>query len=219
MEYESPLIKAEAATTWQLIDSFDAPHIKTYGLTFDGVNLWSCSYESGKIYKHDGISATILSSFNATYRRASGLATDGRSLFSSEYNYARLFNYTGFYLPIKLTRIIAPHKPFGITFSGQNILYSIHGTKKFIVYDFLNDTIIKEINPDIGKITGLCLLGQFLVLVTHYHNRVTFMAGVSDVVVDYFALDHTYYSGLTTDGRNLYTANNETNKIEVYSKI
>jgi len=78
----SEKVKAEQG---DVITSFDSPSLNTFGLAWDGFNLWTCD-DNGFIYKHNPIDGEILSSIFVAGNNPLGITWDGTYLWRVDHN-------------------------------------------------------------------------------------------------------------------------------------
>jgi hypothetical protein len=130
-------------TTGIITESFASPADDPTGLTYDGSNLISCDDArgtEGKIFVHNGISATITDSFGAT-DHIYGLAFDGTNLISCDYQEDEIYVHDGISEAITNTLNAPGSYPMALTFGAGDLICDDYANGVIYRLDGVSETI------------------------------------------------------------------------------
>ena len=192
--------------------TFDSPDTWSYGLTYDGTNLWLGGAGAHKIYKLDR-SGNVLNSFASPDAYPYGLAYDGTDLWVAGYQYSKIFKIdtSGNVLDSFDT---PDGGPVGLTFDGTNLWHVGLDTYKIYKLDTSGNILDSFDSPDTTPL-GLAFDGTHLWFSGSTTDRI-FKLDTSGNVLDFFDSPDTSAIDLAFDGTNLWVSGSGTEDDIIY---
>ncbi|ORX22384.1 hypothetical protein BVF91_11980 [Thermoanaerobacterium sp. PSU-2] len=193
--------------------SFSSPDSSSYGLAWDGTNLWLAGGNTQKIYKLNPSTGAVISSFSSPDSYPYGLAWDGANLWLAGYNTQKIYKLnpsTG----AVISSFSSPDSyPYGLAWDGANLWLAGNNTKKIYKLNPSTGAVISSFSSPDSWPYGLAWDGANLWLAGNNTKKIYKLNPSTGAVISSFSSPDSWPYGLAWDGANLWLAGNNTKKI------